>query len=332
MDQILKYFPSNIKTILETELQDKKDIIEEIRIRVQKPIILKFNLSEKIVRYIISQEEILNILQHVCENSIYSYQSQIAEGFVTVTGGHRVGISGSCVIEKGKVININYINSLNFRISKQILGCSENLLENVLDLENNTISNTLIVSPPGAGKTTILRDLVKQISSGIKSLKFKGINVGVVDERGEIAALYKGVPQNEIGIKTDVIDNIPKSLGVKMLIRSMAPKVIVADEIGTLEDVEIINYAICSGCKGIFTAHGSNFDDLYLNPMIKELINRHVFEVIIFLDTEIKGEVKSLYLLDKKEMQYKKQEEKIKEDPVGLEFLLGEDDEFNKKY
>lgn len=331
MEQILSYFPTKIKNLLESELQDKKEKLEEIRIRVQKPIILKYNSSEKIIRYLTTSEEILNILQRICENSIYSYQKQISEGFVTVTGGHRVGISGSCVIENGKVININYINSLNFRISKQISGCSENLLENILDLKNNTVLNTLIVSPPGAGKTTILRDLVKQISSGVRNLKFKGINVGVIDERGEIAALYKGVPQNEVGIKTDVIDNVPKSLGMKMLIRSMAPQVIVADEIGTLEDVQIINYAICSGCKGIFTAHGENFDDLYLNPMIKELINNHIFEAIFFLDSKIKGTIKDFYLLEKKQMQYKKQE-KIKEEINGIEFLLGENDESNKKY
>ena len=324
MDQILKYFPINIRVLLEKELEDKKDSLEEIRIRVQRPIILKFNSNEKIIRYLINPEEILNILQYVCENSIYSYQNQIAEGFVTITGGHRVGISGSCVIEKGKVININYINSLNFRISRQIIGASESLIDNVLDYENNTIQNTLIVSPPGCGKTTILRDLVKQISSGIKNKKFKGINVGILDERGEIAALYKGIPQNEVGIKSDVMSNVTKSIGLKMLIRSMAPQVIVADEIGTEEDVKIINYAICSGCKGIFTAHGASFDELYLNPVIKELINTHIFEVIAFLDEKIKGEIKELYILDKKMMQYKKQENSV------YDFLGGENVDVDK--
>ena len=158
MEQILKYFPINIKNMIEKELENKNENLEEIRIRVQKPIVLKFNSSEKIIKYLITQEEILNILQYVCENSIYSYQKQISEGFVTIDGGHRVGISGSCVIENDKVININYINALNFRISRQVIGASEKLLENVLDVETNSIRNTLIVSPPGCGKTTILRD------------------------------------------------------------------------------------------------------------------------------------------------------------------------------
>ena len=136
------------------------------------------------------------------------------------------------------------------------------------------------------GKTTLIRDIVRQISTGIKEIKFLAINVGVVDERGEIASLFRGIPQNDIGIKTDIIDNVPKSLGMKMLIRSMAPKVIVADEIGSEADIEAIKYAICSGCKGSFTAHGSNFEDISLNPIIKNLIATNIIERIIFLDEE----------------------------------------------
>ncbi len=309
MKDILRYFPGKIQNILNEEIGEKYNILEEIRIRVQKPIILKFNNNEKIVRYLCNTEEILNILQAICENSIYTYQKQIAEGFVTIQGGHRVGISGSCVIENGKVININYVNSLNFRISRQVIGVGKKILKHILDLEEKNLYNTLIISPPGAGKTTLVRDIVRQVSSGIKDYKFKGLNVGLVDERGEIAALYKGVPQNDVGVKTDVIENVSKAIGMKMLIRSMAPQVIVADEIGNYEDVEAINYAICSGCKGIFTAHGSTFDDIYLNPVLKNLINVKIFEVIIFLDVKNKGVLKEVYKLNKKISQYEKYNE-----------------------
>ena len=305
MKEVFEYFPITIKEILEKEILKEEDFLEEIRIRAGKPIILKFNKKENIIRYFVTSEEIFKILQLVCENSIYSYQHQIAEGFVTIKGGHRVGISGSCVIENGKVININYINSLNFRIARKILGASEELLKYILNIEKNNVKNTLIVSSPGAGKTTILKDIVKQVSSGIKEFNFEALNTGIVDERGEIAALYKGIPQNDIGIKVDVIDNVSKGIGMKMLVRSMAPQVIVADEIGTMEDVDAINYAICSGCKGIFTAHGDCIEDLYLNKFIKELIIGHVFEVIIFLESNKKGNIKEIYNFDINSMKYK---------------------------
>ena len=304
MNSILKYFPESLRNKIEEECKDKFESLEEIRIRGNKPIILKFNDSEKVIKYLVSVEDLLGTLQLVCENSIYSYQNQIAEGFVTIKGGHRVGISGSCIIENGKVININYICSLNFRIAKQVIGSSNKHLSYILNIEENSIYNTLIVSSPGGGKTTLLRDIVRQISSGIKEIKYKALNVGIVDERGEIAALYKGIPQNDVGIKTDIVENVNKEVGMKMLIRSMAPDVIVADEIGKIEDIEAINYAMCSGCKGIFTAHGTNFKDIILNPVLKSLLSMHLFEVIIFLDEKNKGNIKNLYRLNKKKEEY----------------------------
>ena len=155
------------------------------------------------------------------------------------------------------------------------------------------------------GKTTILRDLIRKLSNGIEQINYHGINIGVVDERGEIAAMYRGVPQNDVGIRTDVLDNVTKALGMTMLIRSMSPKVIVADEIGNKDEVEPIMQAVCSGIKGIFTAHGASIEDIKLNPTIRELINNGVFERIIFLsDKKEKGEIEKIYVLNKIEKQY----------------------------
>ena len=139
------------------------------------------------------------------------------------------------------------------------------------------------------GKTTLLRDLIRNISTGIDAINFKGMNIGLVDERGEISALYKGIPQNDIGIRTDVLENIPKHIGIKMLIRSMAPQIITADEIGTKQDAEAIKEAVCSGVKGIFTAHGSNKKELMKNPTIRELIDENIIEKIIFLKADENG-------------------------------------------
>ena len=155
------------------------------------------------------------------------------------------------------------------------------------------------------GKTTILRDLIRKISTGIEKLEFKGINVGLVDERGEIAAMYRGIPQNDVGIRTDVLDNVTKAVGMSMLIRSMSPKIIVADEIGNSDEIKPIMYAICSGIKGIFTAHGASIEDIRLNPTLRELLDNGVFERIIFLsDKKEKGEIEKVYTLNKVEKQY----------------------------
>lgn len=155
------------------------------------------------------------------------------------------------------------------------------------------------------GKTTILRDLIRNISTGIDKLNFNGINVGLVDERGELAAMYKGIPQNDIGLRTDVLDNIPKSIGMRMIIRAMAPKVISADEIGNNDEIDPINYAICSGIKGIFTAHGASLEEISINPTLKTLLNLHVLERIVFLsDKKSKGQIGSVYTLNKKTSEY----------------------------
>lgn len=289
--QILRYFSKRISQDLEIFLNEH---LEEIRLRANKPIILRYDTYETILKYITKTEDLLETLQNICENSIYAYQKEICEGFITVKKGHRVGIAGNVVIENEKVKNIKYISSLNFRIAKEINDCSKKVLKYILDVENNSVYNTLIVSPPGGGKTTILRDLIKNISNGIDEINFKGLNVGLVDERGELAAMYKGVAQNDVGLRTDILDNIPKAIGMKLLIRSMGPQVISADEIGTYEDVEAIDYAICSGVKGIFTAHGNSLQQIFLNPILSELLNKHIFERIIILN---KKEIKQTHKL-----------------------------------
>ena len=288
-----------------------ENTIEEIRIRVDRPVILKYpEGKEDILDHVVTQNEILNILQSLCNNSIYSYQSQICDGYITLQGGHRVGITGNVAMKDGKITNVNYVSSLNFRIAREIIGASDEILKEVVTRKSNTssqnnyrnanidnndisnleINNTLIVSRPGCGKTTVLRDLVRNISN-------KGFTVSLIDERGEIASMYKGIPQNDIGLRTDVMDNVNKSLGMKIAVRTMAPQVIVADEIGTEGDLEAINYGICSGVKGIFTAHGADISELRQNETLNKLYEEKLFKRIIFLEN--RGKMGKVYYLDR---------------------------------
>lgn len=286
IEGILKYFPTNIYNILLYTLEQNSQIeenIQEIRIRVGRPILLKLRQADILIEYVVTQTEVLHTLERLCENSIYAYKNQICAGFITVKGGHRVGVTGTAVMEYDKVINMKYITSLNFRIAREVINCSNKILGQMIDRENNNIYTTLIVSPPGKGKTTILRDAIRKISNGIQELDFKGKTCGVVDERGEIAAIYQGIPQNDIGIRTDVIENVTKAKGMKMLIRSMAPEIIACDEIGTKEDVEAIGEAISAGVKGIFTMHGKTMNDIKLNKEVYKLIEEKYIEKIIFI-------------------------------------------------
>ena len=166
MQGILNYFSQNISQILKRNFEgqplEKLNTLEEIRIRSNGTIALKFTQSREILKERIRYQEILQTLQLMCDNSIYSYQNEICNGYITIKGGHRVGITGNCVIENGKVININYISSLNFRIARQVIGCSNKALEYILNIKENTIYNTLIVSPPGVRKNHVAKRFSKE--------------------------------------------------------------------------------------------------------------------------------------------------------------------------
>ncbi len=299
--EILNYLSSNLKQyIISLNLKEIEDKLEEIRLRSNKNLILKTIDNELILNYTTTQKDILETLEKITESSIYTYENQISNGFITLKGGHRVGIVGNGVISEGKIINISYISGMNIRIAKEIKGCSNFILKEIYD--KGFFQNTLIVGAPGSGKTTLLRDIIRQVSNG--NLYNKGLNVGVVDERNEIAAMYKGIEQTDLGIRTDVISNIPKTLGIKILIRSMAPQVIAVDEIGGENDSKMINYAMCSGAKGLFSAHGNSILDISENPEISQLIKSKIIERIIILNPKVKEKLSGLFYLDKEKREY----------------------------
>jgi stage III sporulation protein AA len=286
MNSILRILPSEIKERLQKD--DGFSELQEIRIKVNKPLCFIKNNREIILNYIITQEDIRTIMRRISNYSIYAFEEEIKQGYITISGGHRIGLAGQCVIENNTIKTIKNISSLNIRVCKEIIGCSDKLIENLIDINSGQVYNTLIISPPKCGKTTLLRDIARNISEGIKRLNLNGKKVAIIDERSEIAASFNGVPQMNVGMRTDVYDNCIKSEGMMMAIRSMAPEVIICDEIGTYKDVEALLMAYNCGVNIITTLHGNNINDIYNRPIFKGLIENKVINKVVVLSS-LKG-------------------------------------------
>lgn len=283
-----------------SELLSKSDInlrlphIEEIRLRSQKPLIINcgshnmylnqktLSLQENMNDCVLSTcEDIKETFQLITMNSVYAFQQEIKNGFITLPGGHRVGICGKAVYDDNQIKNIRDVSAMNFRISRQIKGCSSKLVKWMLDKKCG-LYNVLIISPPQCGKTTILTDLALNLSNGIKNM-FSGFKVGIVDERSEIAACLNGVPQKDVGINTDVLDGCPKCLGMNLLIRSMSPDVIITDEIGSHGDKNAVLSVVNAGVKIISTAHGYNLSELKSRKEVLDILESGIFDRYIVL-------------------------------------------------
>ncbi|MBO5143313.1 MAG: stage III sporulation protein AA [Clostridia bacterium] len=288
-NQILYFFPEYIKEKI-NEYDEILSEAQEIRVRVGQPICIRNYKKEVFLSRVITSEDILKIIENFSNNSIYSVQNEINAGFLTIKGGHRVGLTGTCIFENNTVKNIKYISSLNIRVAREIKGCSTNILKCITSKKE--FDNTLILSPPGCGKTTIVRDMIRQLSNGNDYCT--PYNIGVADERSEIAAMYKGVPQNDIGKRTDVINNCSKYVGMKMLIRSMAPQIIATDEIGGKQDEDAMFEAIYSGVKLLLTAHGEKITDIPKNIIDSKVIKN----IIVLKKVDKPGEIEKILNLE----------------------------------
>ena len=275
-NRILEHMPPAISKEMYSIPQNIIDNVEELRLRCGYPVMLKTSSGEIIQSKIITREDLNSILSSLVKYSYYAYEEDLAQGFITINGGHRVGICGKAVINNDKPTLIREISSLNIRFAKDIVGCCIPMIPQLL--KNNRPVNTLVISPPGCGKTTLLRDMARQLS-------LRNINVAICDDRSEIAGMHESKSSFNLGPRVDVLDGCDKSYGISILIRSMAPQVIITDEIGKKTDIPAIEQCLSAGVCLITSIHGSNMDDI-MSSHIASIISRGVFKNLIFLTNE----------------------------------------------
>ena len=304
-DELLKIFSLKLRTVL-SKLQIDFNNLQEIRLRMNAPLLVIYENREyfiteeaKIVNtpsqgIQITKNEIRETMEYISNYSLYAFEEEIKQGFITISGGHRIGLAGKIIVEDDGIKGMKHISFINIRLAHQVKGCADPVLPYLINEKGNGIFHTLLISPPRCGKTTILRDIIRQLSDGSKYMK--GMSVGVVDERSEIGACYMGIPQNELGIRTDILDCCPKARGMMMLIRSMSPQIIAVDEIGSKQDLEAIDHVIGCGCKLIATVHGSSIDDIRNKPILGELVQKKLFERYVVLSNTTRiGHLKEIY-------------------------------------
>ncbi|MCI8787808.1 MAG: stage III sporulation protein AA [Lachnospiraceae bacterium] len=293
-NSILHLFPARYRAFWQRTAGEQKTL-QEIRLRAGRPVILHSGGREHFLTaqgeptgslsqaYCAAERELEEILEHICHYSPYAFEEELRRGFVTVAGGHRVGVAGQAVLEPdGRIRTFKNISYLNVRVSHEVKGAADGVLPDMYG--GGSLKSALIISPPGCGKTTLLRDLVRQISDG--NVYGPGMTVGVVDERSELAGSFLGKAQNDMGIRTDVLDGCPKELGMLLLLRSMSPQVIAIDELGGDGELAALRQAAVCGCKVLATVHGEDRQDVeYRFGMAADLWER-LFDRFLVLGRE----------------------------------------------
>ena len=289
-EQAINIISTRIKLVLLQIPEAQSDTIQEIRLRNEKPVVIVNNsgscfltdkgkltgiYSENCIKA--GSQEVADTLNRACNFSVHSYQQNFNNGFITINGGHRIGVAGTGIFFDNGGFNVKEIGFLNIRIARQIFGVSEKFCKSIM---NNSIKSILVAGPPSSGKTTFLRDFAYNISSGLNG---KYIRTVVIDERGEFSAPYSGIMQNDLGLNTDVLINYKKSTGVEIAVRSFSPEYIIFDEITSDEDLNAVKGGINSGVRFAVSVHCGDENDLKKRRTVNELLKTDEFSYVILL-------------------------------------------------
>lgn len=295
-NEIAYIFPDSIRSGMENVM--KRPDITEIRFRMGLPLMVRtlagdyyFQRDGLLSRedhraYLVSTETIQRIFQKICQYSVFAYKEELKEGFITLKGGHRIGLCGKIYYDAEGMRQIQQISSMNLRIARQFRGCSEAFFPFLI--HGKDFFNTLLISPPGGGKTTYLRDLIRMISDGTPD--FPGKHISVVDERSEIGNRSGTVEGFYLGKRTDLMDHCPKAEGLLMMLRSMGPQVLAADEIGDAKDIDALRYIRNCGCQLLMTVHGYNLKDILKRPFLGPYLEQYPFDRYVIIRVKDGGE------------------------------------------